>query len=110
MTLIIQDDVVTGQAIDGNMEKATISGSIEAGFYSLLLHPLKHGSKTNQDVTYQGQRLGNTIEGEWVHVVGAKGPWKANITTKSVRETIQPNSLPCKQVNQNENLACEPDA
>ncbi|AFJ02575.1 hypothetical protein Q7C_1425 [Methylophaga frappieri] len=65
------------------MEKAPISGNIEAGFYSLLLHPLKHGSKTNQDVTYQGQRLGNTIEGERVHVVGAKGQWKANIFSKA---------------------------
>jgi len=94
----IQGRKVKGVAFDGNMEEASVSGSVENGSYSLLLHPLKHGENKSQDVYYRGKRSGNTIVGEWEHVVGAKGAWVSSLTVLGPTEAIKPHKFPCETI------------
>jgi hypothetical protein len=86
----IQGVEVEGESFDGNMERATVTGSVENGFYNLLLHPVKHGDKTNQDVYYRGKRTGDSINGEWEHVVGVTGPWVSTITALGPEKALEP--------------------
>ncbi|MEW8291521.1 MAG: hypothetical protein AB2672_13415 [Candidatus Thiodiazotropha endolucinida] len=102
----IQDEKVKGLAFDGSMEKATVAGTVKDGFYELLLHPVKHGEKTNQDVHYRGKRTGDAIVGEWEHVVGVKGPWVSNITNNGPREAMEPYRIPCEDVKVSSREGC----
>ena len=104
--IIIKGESINGTAIDGNNEKATVTGTLKNGYYSLLLHPEKHGKNKSQDVWYKGNRKGNNIIGEWEHVVGAGGPWNAAITTLDPVEAIKPYIKPCKEV-ENTNIESE---
>jgi hypothetical protein len=101
---------VTGIAIDGNMEEATISGSVEDGMYDLLLHPVKHGESKSQDVYYRGRRSGDEIVGEWEHVVGAKGPWVSKLTDLDAEEAIKILTGPCEPDNAANSNSCANDA
>jgi hypothetical protein len=107
MELTIQGGVVSGLAFDGTLEDASVIGTIEENYYSLLLHPVKHGSNRDQDVTYRGQRSGDMIVGEWVHVVGASGPWKAQLTNKSLHEAMEFHRPPCSRASKNDEEVCE---
>lgn len=95
-----------GVAFDGSMEKATVSGTVANGMYVLLLHPVKHGNSTNQDVYYKGKRVGNTINGKWEHVVGVSGPWTSSITNLGPEEAIEKYKLPCEVANIDANKGC----
>ena len=106
MQLNVHRGVVSGRAFDGSLEEASIDGTIKQGYYSLILHPLKHGSNQEQDVTYRGQRSGNTINGEWVHTVGVSGPWKALITHMSLNEAMEDSRPPCVETSQLEEANC----
>ena len=88
---------VSGRSFDGNMEEATVSGSVEGAAYSLLLHPLKQGASTEQDVHFRGMRSNDSIVGEWEHVVGAKGKWTASLTDLAPNEALRLYIPPCEQ-------------
>ena len=97
MDLKIEDGIVTGNALDGNMEEATVGGTVEGESYSLHLHPVKYGSNTNQDVYYRGVRSNDSIVGEWQHVVGVKGSWNANMTGLAPKEAMKPYEVACAE-------------
>lgn len=107
MELNVQRGVVSGRAFDGSLEEALINGTIKQDYYSLLLHPLKHGSNRGQDVTYRGQRSGDTINGEWIHTVGGSGPWQARITHMSLSEAMEASRTSCVQMSQVEEASCD---
>jgi|SRR5213083_612775 len=88
---------VSGRAFDGNMEEAAVSGRVEGAQYSLLLHPLKQGSSTGQDIHYRGKRSEDSIVGEWEHVVGAKGGWNATTTELPPAPALKLHALPCER-------------
>ena len=109
--IVIEGESVHGTAIDGSNEKAAVTGTVIDGYYSLLLHPEKHGNNKGQDVWYKGSRNDNNIVGEWVHVVGPSGPWSATLTTLGPVEAIKPYIKPCKKAetkgNHSESDNCE---
>lgn len=101
---------VTGLAVDGNMEKASISWSIETGMHDLLLHPSKPGESKNQDVYYRGKRSGDEIAGEWEHVAEAKGPWSSKNTDLDAAQAIKMLSKPCEPSQTAISSGCANDA
>lgn len=96
LEITIKGGRVLGRAFDGNMNEGTISGSVDGPSYSLLLHPLKQGSSSDQDIRYKGERLKDSIVGEWEHVVGVKGPWTATATKLELKEALEPYKPPCE--------------
>ena len=106
----IQDGKVRGVAFDGSMEKATVTGAMENGSYELLLHPVKHGENTTQDVYYRGKRTGDSIVGEWEHVVGVTGPWVSKITDFEPAEAIEQYRIPCEDIKVSGKEDCGNDA
>lgn len=110
MSIQIKGKEVSGLAIDGNMEEATISGTIENGSYELLLHPVKHGDSKEQDVHYRGKRTGNEIVGEWEHVVGAKGAWVSKLTSLQAEEALKGFDASCKTEQADNKKGCKNDA
>ena len=98
LELKIKGNNVSGSAVDGSDEVASVVGTIENGNYELLLHPLKHGSSKEQDVWYRGNRRNNLIEGKWVHVVGASGPWYSELTELNAEEALRPYKTTCENV------------
>ena len=97
LEITVKGGHVLGRALDGNMNEGTISGSVDGSSYSLLLHPLKQGSSSDQDIRYKGDRSKDSIVGEWTHVVGVKGPWTAMSTELGPKEALAPYKLPCKR-------------
>jgi len=96
LELTIRGGQVSGRAFDGNMEEATIAGTLSDIHYALLLHPLNQGSSSSQDIHYRGKRSENTIEGEWEHVVGMKGRWRATTTELGAAEALRLYAPPCE--------------
>jgi len=96
LEITVKGGHVLGRALDGNMNEGTISGSVDGSSYSLLLHPLKQGSSSDQDIRYKGDRSKDSIVGEWTHVVGVKGPWTAMSTELGPKEALAPYKLPCE--------------
>ena len=103
---------VSGRAFDGSMEEAAVSGTVTAERYELLLHPLKHGTSSEQDVHYRARRAEDALAGEWEHVVGAKGPWTATITDLAANEALKLHAPPCKPttVTHKPTIDCDKDA
>jgi hypothetical protein len=96
LEITVKDGHVLGRALDGNMNEGIITGSTDGSSYSLLLHPLKQGSSSDQDIRYKGDRSKDSIVGEWIHVVGVKGPWTATSTKLGPKEALAPYKLPCE--------------
>lgn len=86
---------VSGRAFDGSMEEATVSGTVNGEKYELLLHPLKHGTSSAQDIHYRARRAKDSLVGEWEHVVGVKGPWAATSTDLAAKEALKLHAPPC---------------
>jgi hypothetical protein len=97
--LTIVGEHVAGRAFDGNMEEADITGNIAEHSYSLLLHPLKQGSSTDQDIRFRGTRSQDAIVGEWEHVVGVNGAWSAKATELPPNDAIRVLLPPCQPGN-----------
>ena len=97
LDITIERGHVSGRAFDGNLEEATISGNVEDASYSLLLHPIKQGSSSSQDIHYRGMRSKDSIVGEWEHVVGVKGLWTATTTEISPKEALKLHEMPCER-------------
>ena len=95
--LSIHGGEVLGNAVDGNLEEATILGVVEERKYELLLHPTKHGDHRGQDVYYRAQRTGDSLVGEWEHVVGATGEWEAELTDLSQAAAESVFAAPCNE-------------
>ena len=95
LQLKIVGTVVEGNALDGNMEAAPITGSVVNGTYDLNLHPVKEGRDTRQDINYRAKRNGPSLAGEWEHSIGMKGPWAAKITDVTEPEVKPLLQLPC---------------
>ena len=110
ISIQISGTQVSGTAVDGNKELATVSGTAANNSYDLLLHPLKHGDNKDQDVRYKGKRSGNEIAGEWVHVVGPRGPWTSKLTDLNAEEAIEVLQGQCKGAQLVENNECDNDA
>ena len=110
ISIQIRGSQVSGTAIDGNMEEATVSGTVVSNEYDLLLHPIKHGDSKNQDVRYKGKRSGDEIAGEWIHVVGPRGPWISGLTDLNAKEAIKVKQEPCKNAHLAKGNECDNDA
>lgn len=106
MDITITKGRVSGRAFDGTMDEATISGSVDGDAYAFLLHPLKHGASTEQDVHFRGIRSANSIVGEWEHVVGVKGKWTASATDLPPKEALEQYIPPCDQASQSTRASC----
>jgi hypothetical protein len=78
------------------MEEAAVSGTVNGEKYDLLLHPLKHGTSSEQDIHYRARRTKDTLAGEWEHAVGVKGPWIATITDLAAIDALKLHAPPCK--------------
>ena len=102
--ITVKEGLVIGRAFDGNMNEGTVRGSFDGSSYSLLLHPLKQGLSTDQDVRYKGERSKDSIEGEWEHVVGVKGPWTATATKLEAKKALEPYKLECEESGTSERL------
>jgi len=89
LDLVVKGEQISGRAFDGSMEEAAVSGSVRGEQYELLLHPLKQGASTGQDIHYRGKRAKDTVVGEWEHVVGVKGTWTATITALAAKDALQ---------------------
>ena len=96
LDITVQGKHVSGRAFDGNMEEASISGTLEGPSYSFLLHPLKQGSSSSQDIQFRGTRSDSSVTGEWEHVVGAKGAWSVKATDLPPSDAIKQHQMPCK--------------
>jgi hypothetical protein len=96
LDLTVKGEHVSGRAFDGNMEEAAISGTVNGAQYSLLLHPLKQGASSAQDIYYRGKRAEDGIVGEWEHVVGVKGRWTATTTELGPKEALKLHASPCE--------------
>lgn len=93
--IAIQGRRVSGRAFDGKLEEASISGEFEGQSYSLLLHPLKQGSSTSQDIHFRGIRSNSSVAGEWEHVVGVKGAWSVEATDLAPNDAMEKYQTPC---------------
>lgn len=102
---------VSGRAFDGSMEEAAVSGSVNGDQYDLLLHPLKHGTSSEQDVHYRARRAEDSLVGEWEHVIGVRGPWAASITALAAKDALKLHTPPCEPttVAQKPKSACGKD-
>ena len=110
ISIQIRGTQVSGTAMDGNMEEATVSGTVVSNVYDLLLHPIKHGENKNQDVRYKGKRSGDEIAGEWIHIVGPRGPWISRLTDLNAEEAIKVKQEPCKRAHLAKSNECDNDA
>lgn len=103
---------VSGRAFDGSMEEAAVSGTVNENEYDLLLHPLKQGTSSEQDIHYRARRAKDSLVGEWEHVIGVRGPWAASITELAAKEALKLHPPPCEPttVAQKAKSACGKDA
>lgn len=103
---------VSGRAFDSSMEEASVSGTVDGERYELLLHPLKHGTSSGQDIHYRARRAKDSLTGEWEHVVGVKGPWIATVTDLAAKEALELNAPPCNPtaIAQKPKVYCGKDA
>ena len=112
LDITVEGKRVSGRAFDGSMEEAAVSGTVDGDQYELLLHPLKHGTSSEQDIYYRARRAKDSLVGEWEHVIGVKGPWVASITELAAKEALKLHTPPCEPttVAQNPRPACGKDA
>jgi len=92
----IEEARISGRAFDSSMEEATVSGTVNGERYELLLHPLKHGTSSEQDIHYRARRANDSLAGEWEHVAGVKGPWTATITDRAARPALELHTPLCE--------------
>lgn len=111
LDITIEGARVSGRAFDGSMEEAAVSGTVNGDKYDLLLHPLKYGTSSEQDIHYRAQRAKDSLRGKWEHVAGAKGPWTATITDLAAKEALKFHALPCEATTaQKPKASCGKDA
>ena len=112
LDITVEGKRVSGRAFDGSMEEAVVSGTVNGDQYDLLLHPLKHGTSSEQDIHYRGRRAKDSLAGEWEHVIGVKGPWTASITELAAKEALKLHTPPCESttIAQKPKPACGKDA
>ena len=102
----IVDGVISGIATDLSNDKASVSGSVKGITYKFVIHPIKHGDDTSQDIEFVGIKKGAKISGQWSHAIGPRGIWSAYKTSKSAESALKNYKNKCIKVEQAQSGKC----